>query len=48
MTSIEADAEDYLSWMCVHNYAKTTILGRRYYRLYATNWGERPRIVVAG
>ncbi len=38
MTSIETDVEDYLSWMCVHNYAKTTIVSRRYHLGYFTHF----------
>ncbi|HUZ10382.1 MAG TPA: hypothetical protein VMU76_09470 [Acidimicrobiales bacterium] len=29
MASIETAAHDYLKWMAVHNYARTTIEGRR-------------------
>ncbi len=36
MTSIEVDIEQYLLWLGVHNYARTTIGDRRRYLSYFT------------
>jgi integrase/recombinase XerD len=41
MTSLESDILDYLSWMRVHNYAKTTVVSRRYYLSYFTAFAAR-------
>lgn len=38
MTPIEADVEEYLLWMCIHNYANTTISCRRRYLGYFTSF----------
>ena len=34
MTAIEVDIDEYLLWLGVHNYAKTTIGDRRRYLSY--------------
>jgi integrase/recombinase XerD len=34
MTPIHTDISDYLEWMAVHNYARTTITSRRHYLRY--------------
>ena len=42
MTPIEAEAHEYLEWMEVHNYARTTIEGRgRYLGYFITFAGTR-------
>ncbi len=40
MTPIEVDARDYLQWMGVHNYARTTIMGRGRYLGYFSPSGR--------
>lgn len=47
VTSIETDVVDYLGWMCVHNYAKTTLVSRRYYLGYFTAFAVRNGIESA-
>ena len=41
MTAIDADIEQYLLWLGVHNYAKTTTADRRRYLNYFTNFYRR-------
>ena len=40
MTLIEAEANDYLEWMEIHNYARTTIEGRGRYLGYFITFAE--------
>jgi integrase/recombinase XerD len=44
---MESDVDDYLAWMCVHNYADTTIVSRRYYLGYFTAYAFRHGIATA-
>jgi integrase/recombinase XerD len=45
---IDVDVADYLSWMCVHNYAKTTIVSRRYYLGYFTAYLAGQGVCASG
>ena len=40
MTPIESDVADYLTWMQVHNYARTTVSCRRRYLAYFTDFAS--------
>lgn len=40
MTSIEMDAREYLKWMAIHNYAKTTMKCRSRYLGYFTDFAR--------
>jgi integrase/recombinase XerD len=40
MTSIRTDMTDYVEWMAVHNYARTTITSRQYYLDYLAGYLE--------
>ena len=44
MTLIETDAAEYLMWMQVHNYAKTTIVNRKCYLGYFIRFAEERAI----
>jgi len=48
MTPIETDVRDYLVWMRVHNYARTTIAGRVRYLSYLTRFLHEREIDDAG
>lgn len=48
VTAIDVDVEDYLFWMSVHNYAKTTLISRRYYLGYFLAFAARHSIETAG
>lgn len=44
MTTIEADITEYLMWMKIHNYARTTIASREVYELIRTGQLESVQI----
>ena len=48
MTPIEANVEEYLLWMRVHNYADTTIICRRRYLDYFTSFCQQHRVDRSG
>ena len=46
MTPIETDISEYLKWMQIHNYARTTIAGRERYLGYLTCFLAKRGIVT--
>jgi site-specific recombinase XerD len=46
MTPIETDISEYLEWMQIHNYARTTIAGRERYLGYMTCFLAKRGIVT--
>jgi integrase/recombinase XerD len=45
MLSLQQDIDDYLLWMQVHNYARTTIANRRRYLAYFSSFALKLRIL---
>jgi integrase/recombinase XerD len=48
MTPLEANVEEYLLWMRIHNYAETTISCRRRYLAYFSGFCQQHGIGEAG
>jgi hypothetical protein len=48
MTPIETDIREYLLWMQIHNYAKTTIAGRVRYLGYLSCFLAKRGIETSG
>ena len=48
MPTIEADIEEYLLWLSVHNYATTTIADRRRYLGYLVNFLATRQVTKSG
>lgn len=47
MGSLCSDVEEYLDWMGVHNYAKTTIISRRHYPGYFCAFATRQGLTAS-
>jgi integrase/recombinase XerD len=48
MSSIDSDVHDYLHWMAVHNYSRTTVACRARYLEYFTRYAAEQSVIEAG